>query len=661
MSEGLPDLVSHVRLDTTGVATGVAKTKAELGGLGGSTKALEGQFKGILSSITSLGPGTSALSGHFSQFASAGKSALSGVSTEAGGLKAALPAVGVGVAAVGAAFVAFGVESLGKFISVAGEVNKLKTTLGSTAEDASKLRNVAIGLGVDTDTMGKAFFKLGPILEKANGDLAGIHVEIAKNSDGTTNFIGTIDNMRKAYQSIHDPIQKAQFLQEAFKKTGLELRPILSANAELFNKLANNGPIIHQSDIDQARALAIAQRELKQKVEEVQISVARNLIPVLNKLGDSLTADGHKTRSYGQVIDLLIPSHHKAAGSAAAFAQAQDQAAAALEETKKQADAAAKALDKLSTAQESALDKGLGLEHAQIAVERATSASAKAHKDAEKAVQEFGRASEEADTAVNAAIDSDLSLKDAVIAAAKATRDKKVADDEANGATDSATDKVHLLVGALREQASHLAPGSELRANIEAYADQLNNGIPKAVNTDVTANTAEAEAAVARLKAAITSLNADVTFQNSYNNLTGAGNKNYAAANPAAVDAPAASDPTQNDEGRATGGSVYAGRRYTVGEGGKAETLELFPGGGGYVYPNVLPGPATGRASGGYVSAPSIAGSAPTSSAGSSSASGDITITPAPVILNIDGREFARGTVQFTAQELRGLGRGRGI
>jgi len=477
MAEGLPDLVSHVRLDTTDVAAGVAKTKAELGGLGSATGSLEKGFKGLLSSITGLGPGTSALSGHFTNFAGAAgkaKDNMAAVASEGSGLKSVLTGVGVGVAGLGVAFAGFALAAVGKFLSVASEVNKLKTTLGSTAEDASRVRNVAIGLGVDVDTMGKAFFKLGPILEQNKGDLAGVHVEIAKNADGSTNLIETIGNMRAAYQSLNDPIQKAQFLQEAFKKTGLDLRPIMAATAEQFNKLANTGPIIHQADIDKAKELAIAQRELKQKIDEVEISFVQKAIPAYEK-ADHAAYQLFKTFELGvqrltglgdtsKTVDQISHAFDEGKGSAAAYAEKQREVAEAVAET-------AKALDKLSTAQERNLDATISLEKGHLAVAKATDAVEKAHSEAAAAVAKYGATSDEATAASEKEEDAQDRLKEAVVALAKETRDKAVAEAEAAGVTVSAQMKVDLLKQALLQQADVI--GGPLGEQLRNYASLI--------------------------------------------------------------------------------------------------------------------------------------------------------------------------------------------
>ena len=568
MADGLPDLVSHVRLDTTGVTTGVAKTKAELGTLGGATKGLEGQFKSLLGSITGVGGGTSQLSGVFSKFTGSvgqARGAMAGAAGESSKMSTALVGVGAGAAAAGVAIGALAVEGLGKFISAAGQVRGLAATLGATAEDASKLRNVAIGLGVDVDTMGKAFFKLGPILEKNQGDIAGVHVEFAKTQSGGLDYIGTLDNLRAAYQQLTDPAQKAAFALELFKKTGQELRPILSATNEQFAQLAKTGPIFNDRDLKAAKDLGIAQRELKQAIDGVEIALGKTLAPALTKVATVATgavegiekvvgavvhlkdAGGVAGKAFdiigkiGSVVGEITPaagiitllhlSHKKAAGSAQDQAEAEKKLAADLAETEEKAKAAAAAFDKLVESQENSLDADIRMDHAlrdavasADGVKEAQLRLADAHqnvidKQAELVkVQKDGTSSADDIAAASRAVeqaqldekkavagvtDAQNAQRDALIDAARAVRDKKVADAEAAGETVNAEGKLRLFIGALRDQAGTLAPGSPLRTNLEDYANKLENGIPREVNTKINADTSEAMAKIAELNDAI--------------------------------------------------------------------------------------------------------------------------------------------------------------
>jgi hypothetical protein len=265
----LPDLVSKVRIDSNAGAQ-VSKIAGEVKAGGAAFGAFGAQAKQALSSLTggvsgSLGP-LSQLSGGLRSITSAG-GGLPGVSTAA----TVLAGVLVGLVANG----------INRIQTLTAEVRKLKGVLGSTAEDASGLRNVAAALGIDTDALAGSLFKLSNNLVKTGGDLKGVHVEIARNAEGGADLYQTLLNARAAYQGLSDPLAKNAFLMSAFGKSGASVRAIMSLTNEEFDKFRNRGPLFDDKDLQAGRDLAIAQREIKSGVDQLSISLAKGLVPAL--------------------------------------------------------------------------------------------------------------------------------------------------------------------------------------------------------------------------------------------------------------------------------------------------------------------------------------------------------------------------------------------
>jgi hypothetical protein len=196
-----------------------------------------------------------------------------------------------GAAAAGAALVAFALKGVGDFQKVTGEVRQLKNVMGATAEEASGLRNVAVMLGIDTDTMAKGMLKLSVNLEKTKGDFAGVHVETAKNADGTTNLVKTLDNVRAAYQSISDPQQKNIFLTESMSKAGVNLRGVMSLTNAEFERFKTSGAIITDKDLKMALEYSRSQREMGLAMQSLSVTAGRVIIPVLTEVSKTV-ADG---------------------------------------------------------------------------------------------------------------------------------------------------------------------------------------------------------------------------------------------------------------------------------------------------------------------------------------------------------------------------------
>ena len=214
-----------------------------------------------------------------------------------------------GAAAAGTALLAFALKGVGDFQKVTGEVRQLKNALGATAEEASGLRNVGVMLGIDVDTLSKGLIKMSVNLEKGKQDFAGVHVEIARNADGNTNLVKTLDNARAAYQSIHDPAQKNAFLMDAMSKSGINLRGVMSLSNAEFERFKKTGAIITDADLKMALEYSRAQREMGLQMQSLAVTAGRVVIPVLTEVS-KVVADGthwveentKKQTGWGQVM-----------------------------------------------------------------------------------------------------------------------------------------------------------------------------------------------------------------------------------------------------------------------------------------------------------------------------------------------------------------------
>lgn len=237
----------------------------------------------------------------------AAQGALTVADTKASALGSSLKGgLQAGALVAGVALVKMTVDGLAKIEKLDGEIRKLKGSLGSTAEEASRMRNVAAGLGTDTDALAAGVVKLSANLDKSKDGFAGIDVAVARNADGTANMSGTIDNLRAAYQSIQDPIQRNVFLTEAMGKGSAELRGILSATNADYQKMGGSGPIRSDKDLKDSRDLAIAQRELGKAFDSLQIGLASGVVPVLTTVFTGFT----------KVTDLIDKWAARAGGTA---------------------------------------------------------------------------------------------------------------------------------------------------------------------------------------------------------------------------------------------------------------------------------------------------------------------------------------------------------
>jgi hypothetical protein len=487
---------------------GAAKTlkgveNASAGLLGGATNAEKAV--GRLSSALSgqLGPAGSTVERVINKL---GSSALSSGSlmSKMWSMQASGATVAAGgVAALGVAVGAFALEGVSKFVALTAEVRKVQGALGSTAEEASRLRNVSAELGTDTDTLVAGLNKLSVNLSKTGGDFSGVHVEIAKNAQGSTDLFRTLMNVRAAYQDISDPMERTRFLQDAMSKGGVNLRTVMSLTNEEFDKFAKRGPLFNDADITAGRNLAIAQRNLKSAVDELQVSLAAGLVPVLTRVSDALAGVVRLSGSVGgvfgklgldakqflgpftevlHVLDLLPGSQH---GSAQAAAEATAEL-----------DKEAAALDKVYAAT-------LGLVSAQLGYEASLNSlrdnEADLHLKEEAlaaATRDHGASSREAELAGRLYRDSLQAIETGAWAAATALFNQAEQQATLEGRTISAEEKTQFFVSTLRDLAAQASGPS--RDAINGLADAIENNLHSKTVT-VHADTDPALAAIRNL------------------------------------------------------------------------------------------------------------------------------------------------------------------
>lgn len=168
----------------------------------------------------------------------------------------------------------------GEAVSYAAEVRGLSQAFGLSAEESSKLIQVADDLKVSTGTLQTAFR------------------EMAKN--GIAPSVDSIKRLAAQYQAIDDPAQRAQFALENFGRAGLEMTPLLLQSASAIDELTASaeqaGLVLSQDAVDAAREYEIQMDSLQDSIKGTQIAIGNGLLPTVNQsIGNwnSFTEAGH--------------------------------------------------------------------------------------------------------------------------------------------------------------------------------------------------------------------------------------------------------------------------------------------------------------------------------------------------------------------------------
>jgi hypothetical protein len=263
VATSVAELVAYLRADTTQFTAGMEKAAAETRGLTNST--------------------SKAARGMTTAFAVVGVAAVAGIA-----------------------------KAVEATVEWAGEVRQLQRVTGESAESASALAAAGAELGVTVTKMNVGFGLLSKnIVNGAAGfEKYGINVRDAQGN--LLPFDTVLGNVADRFVKLPPGVQQAAFAMNVFGRSGKELIPLLSKGSagidELKAKAKEMGLVLSQDDVDAARALAIAQRDLSESFKGVEITIGREFIPAATKFLDWLS-------SVVQVASKVPGPVYQAAGS----------------------------------------------------------------------------------------------------------------------------------------------------------------------------------------------------------------------------------------------------------------------------------------------------------------------------------------------------------
>jgi chromosome segregation ATPase len=207
-------------------------------------------------------------------------------------------------------------------------------------------------------------------------------IEVARNRDGSANLYKTLLNVRDAYQAAGKGAEGDAVAAAAFGRSGQALLPVLTATEERLNAINDAAERHHevftQADIDKAVEYKIANHELHQSVEGLQIELGQKLVPKQTEVAKGLTGLVEKSEGWGkslskitrlnpisraqsEILRYFSRNAGNAADAADALSGSLDGTTNAFEDADRSAQNTGKALDRLR-------DQIFGVQDAQQAV-----------------------------------------------------------------------------------------------------------------------------------------------------------------------------------------------------------------------------------------------------------------------------------------------------
>jgi hypothetical protein len=187
-------------------------------------------------------------------------------------------------AAAAAAIGAFAIKSVNAFQDLALSAGKFADTTGLTVDEASRFIEVAGDMGIEAGTVEGALNKLNRAAADGSKEFGNIGAEIVRTSSGAVDVQKTFLNVVDSLDKIEDPAKRAEAATALLGRgwTGMsELIAGGSASLASSLKRVSDAKVIDQEELEKARKFRGALDDLKDKGEDLALSLGESLVPAL--------------------------------------------------------------------------------------------------------------------------------------------------------------------------------------------------------------------------------------------------------------------------------------------------------------------------------------------------------------------------------------------
>ena len=233
----------------------------------------------------------------FGNFKTAVKDAEGGLGKFKAGSKSVMDSVSANAGAFAiagaAAFAKFAFEGVKAFQELALGAEKFSTATGLAIEDASRYIEVAGDIAVPIDAVQSAIGKLNKAIGADPDKVRNLGIDLVYLKDGSLDvnetFLNTIDRLKK----IKDPAEKAKVAAQLLGKGWQSMSTLIEMGADDLKKSldgVSKSKVIDPKELARAKELRDIMDTLKDKVEDLSLSIGQSLVPVLGDLGKVLDA-----------------------------------------------------------------------------------------------------------------------------------------------------------------------------------------------------------------------------------------------------------------------------------------------------------------------------------------------------------------------------------
>lgn len=202
--------------------------------------------------------------------------------------------IGAGMVAVGTGLLATAISAASTTTDLGREVMKLQRYTGMNAESASKLAYAAKMSGVGVDDLAVGIGKLSKTMANTPDKLSKFGVE-AETSDGKLRGMSDVlGDVAEKFKTMGPGTESTAAALNLFGRSGANLLPFLFKGrdgiAELSDEAEKMGLVLSQDNIDAVKKNIVAQRELTAAVNGAKVEIGNQMLPILTKFTEMVTA-----------------------------------------------------------------------------------------------------------------------------------------------------------------------------------------------------------------------------------------------------------------------------------------------------------------------------------------------------------------------------------
>ena len=189
----------------------------------------------------------------------------------------------------GIAFGRFALQGIQAFKDLALQAEKFATSTGLSMQDASRYIEAAGDIGVPIDAVEAAIGRLNKTIGADPDKVRDLGVDLVYLKDGSLDVNATFLNTIERIKGIKDPAEKAKVAAQLLGKGWQSMSTLIEMGADDLSTALGNvseSKVISPEELKKAKEFRDVMDDLKDKVEDLSLSLGQSLVPILSDVGE---------------------------------------------------------------------------------------------------------------------------------------------------------------------------------------------------------------------------------------------------------------------------------------------------------------------------------------------------------------------------------------